>query len=62
MTLTTEEPNGAMKGTIPRPTSAANSDEDDTDDERGVTPTFGTGGLRFYARRRVTHPATHEHH
>lgn len=61
MQLRTEESNGAMKGTIPRPTSAANSDEDDTDDERGVTPTFGTGGLRSYARRRATTPATYEY-
>jgi len=51
MTLSTEVPNGAMKGTGPTPRSAAIDQKHDTDDD--VYHLLRTGGQNQFRRRRA---------
>lgn len=62
MTLTTDESNGAVKGTEARPTSAASNDDIDTDDERGVYPAFWAGGTYAFRRVRGGQNTQHDAH
>lgn len=59
MQLMVDAQNGALTGMRSHPLSAAD-DEDDTDDERGVTRLFGAGGHGSFARCRGHRPPAGE--